>query len=260
MEDILQVYLVLFFCGTNASVRHIYISPHLDDAVLSVGGLIHAQQRENKVVEIWTIMAGTPTTPELSPFAQDLHSSWGTKSAEESLLIRRTEDHHAAKILGVQTIHYEFLDAIYRRDNNDQWLYEDIFIPPHVQDSRLATEITEAISTNTSSDDILYCPLAIGLHVDHVIVRQVVEALVKRPIYYADLPYLFKNAGQAATQAHGMIPNVQPLSKTDVDHWLEAIRAYKSQLSTLFDNIEALFNVIRVYWEEWGGVPVWKLE
>lgn len=42
-------------------MRWIYISPHLDDAVLSAGGLIYEQTRAGHEVEIWTFMCGFPS-------------------------------------------------------------------------------------------------------------------------------------------------------------------------------------------------------
>ncbi|NTU55874.1 MAG: PIG-L family deacetylase, partial [Anaerolineales bacterium] len=49
-------------------MRWIYLSPHLDDAVLSAGGLIYEQTRSGTPVEIWTFMCGVPSGTEFSPF------------------------------------------------------------------------------------------------------------------------------------------------------------------------------------------------
>jgi len=38
----------------------IYLSPHLDDAVLSCGGIIWQQVQSGHQVEIWTICAADP--------------------------------------------------------------------------------------------------------------------------------------------------------------------------------------------------------
>ena len=55
----------------------IYLSPHLDDAVLSCGGLIWEQVQLGERVEIWTIFAGDPPAEMLTPFAEELHTRWG---------------------------------------------------------------------------------------------------------------------------------------------------------------------------------------
>jgi hypothetical protein len=60
----------LHFYGKNGAMRWIYISPHLDDAALSAGGLIHEQTQAGLPVEIWTLMSGFPLVDEVSPLAQ----------------------------------------------------------------------------------------------------------------------------------------------------------------------------------------------
>src|SRR5512141_1171065 len=104
-------------------MRWIYLSPHLDDAALSAGGLIYEQTQAGVPVEIWTFMSGIPDLTEYSPFAQLLHFQWGFANAEETFRARREEDLSAAKILGAKNVHFDFWDCIYRRDKNGEWLY-----------------------------------------------------------------------------------------------------------------------------------------
>src|SRR5512144_3291706 len=96
-------------------MRWIYLSPHLDDAVFSAGGLIYEQTRAGLPVEIWTFMCGYPPDSDVSPFAQLIHTQWGFASAEETIRMRRAEDQRAAAILGANTLYFDFLDCIYRR-------------------------------------------------------------------------------------------------------------------------------------------------
>ena len=94
-------------------MRWIYLSPHLDDAVLSAGGLIYEQAQSGDPVEIWTLLCGYAPSEEVSPFAQALHQQWGFGSAEETVRLRRAEDRNAAAALGASAIHFDFLDCIY---------------------------------------------------------------------------------------------------------------------------------------------------
>ncbi|NJN80815.1 MAG: hypothetical protein HC797_10300 [Anaerolineales bacterium] len=93
-------------------MRYIYLSPHLDDAALSAGGWIYDQTQSGTPVEIWTIMCGFPSTKELSPFAQAMHTQWGMSSAEEVVRGRRQEDINSANILGATIQHFDFLDKM----------------------------------------------------------------------------------------------------------------------------------------------------
>ena len=56
----------------------IYISPHLDDAVLSCGGMIRQQVQQGERVQVWTVCAKENPYPQLSEFAQTLHDRWET--------------------------------------------------------------------------------------------------------------------------------------------------------------------------------------
>lgn len=162
-------------------MRWIYLSPHLDDAVLSAGGLIHGQTQAGIPVEIWTFMCGYPPEGEYSPIAQTLHKIWGFDSAEEVVRSRRVEDINAAAIVGATTVHFDFLDCIYHRvqipdasfpiqeasgtipeasfpiqeasGTNGGWLYSEIFVPPHPADADLPRQIAAAVSARLKADD-----------------------------------------------------------------------------------------------------------
>jgi len=53
-------------------MRHIYLSSHLDDAVLSCGGTIHRLSAGGEAVQVMTLLAGNPTPgSEPLPYAED---------------------------------------------------------------------------------------------------------------------------------------------------------------------------------------------
>jgi LmbE family N-acetylglucosaminyl deacetylase len=241
-------------------MRWIYISPHLDDAVLSAGGLIYEQTKSGFPVEIWTFMCGFPKEAELSMFAQVLHYQWGFSSAEETVRLRRLEDEKAAGILGAKTVHFDFLDCIYRRGRNGDWNYLDVFVPPHEDDTDLPQQIAETIAPRISRDDVLVCQLALGSHVDHVLVRRGVEMLGHPLLYAADIPYLFNHPETLNPNIAGMRENAHEVSEAGLRSWQEAVNAYVSQLSTLMDTSEQLYESIRQYWAEQSGIRLWTLE
>src|SRR5215470_20022956 len=128
-------------------MRWIYLSPHLDDAALSAGGLIYDQLQSGSPVEIWTLMAGAPRETEYSPLAQMLHTTWGFSDADDAIRGRRQEDQQAADILGAKAVHFDFLDCIYRRGKDGNWLYLDkIFIPPLEADADLKADIASTMA------------------------------------------------------------------------------------------------------------------
>jgi len=240
-------------------MRWIYISPHLDDAVLSAGGLIYDQIRAGLDVEIWTFMCGFPSTDELSPFAQVMHHQWGIPAAADVINARRAEDANAARIVGAKTVYFDFLDCIYRRGKNGDWLYSDIFVPPHADDAQdLPARIAESISARLQPTDQLVCQLALGSHVDHIIVRRAVELLQHPILYDVDIPYLFNSPAELLTKTAGMKANTHSITEAGLTFWQDAVAAYASQISSLFDSPDDMREKIRRYWSENNGICLWS--
>ena len=238
-------------------MRWIYLSPHLDDAVLSAGGLIYEQIQAGFPVEIWTFMCGYPPEGEFSPIAQKLHDVWGFSSAEETVRKRRAEDENAAAILGATTLHFDFLDCVYRRGSNGEWLYSEIFVPPHEADEILPSHIADAISASLNRDDVLVCQLAVGSHVDHVLVRRAAELLGKPLRYDIDVPYIFYKPQELEPKSAGMKESVHPVTETGLKSWKEAVLEYKSQIPTLgnvFNTPETVHESLQNYWSERKGI------
>jgi len=238
-------------------MRWIYISPHLDDAVLSAGGFIHEQAQAGVDVEIWTMTCGSPQGNELSPFAQALHYIWGAPAAADLLALRRAEDVKAARIIGARPVHFDFLDCIYRRSKNGDWLYSEVFVPPHEEDADLPARMAESISARLLPTDQLVCQFGLGSHVDHILVRHAVELLQRPVLYLADIPYLFKSSAELAAQTAGMKAKTFRITDSGFRSWLEACAAYKSQLSGLFDSPEEMEFQIQQYWSEYIGIRLW---
>ena len=238
-------------------MRWIYLSPHLDDAVLSAGGLIHGQTQAGLPVEIWTFMCGYPPEGEYSQIAQNLHKMWGFNSAEEVVRGRRVEDINAASIVGATTVHFDFLDCIYRRGPDGEWLYSEISVPPHPADKDLPAQIAGEVLARLEPDDVLVCQLSVGSHVDHVIVRQAAELLGRPLIYDIDVPYIFYKPEELEPKAAGMKESVHLITESSLKRWQEAILAYKSQIPTLgdvFDTPQKVQESINSYWSLHKGI------
>src|SRR5215211_5254290 len=89
---------------------HIYVSPHLDDEVLSCGATIAKLNAASEDVLVVTVFTGAPTT--LPPLAFALHKKWGLQTPQA----RRLEDIQACQLLGAEFEHLGYQDAIYRVD------------------------------------------------------------------------------------------------------------------------------------------------
>lgn len=241
----------------NRPVRIIYFSPHLDDAVLSAGGLIRSQTDAGIPVEVWTFMSGIPDNQELSEFAQYLHNMWGLGTPQEAVKARRAEDDQATARVGAKAVRFDFLDCIYRRGRLGQALYSDVEVPMAPEDADLAAQIAQAMIAWLQPDDMVVCQLAIGRHIDHVIVRQAAEML-RRPLTYdADIPYLLNHPDELQPNVLGMREALQPVSRANLQCWLAAIECYASQISSVFGSLELAHQRMEDFWSEQHGVRFW---
>ncbi len=240
-------------------VRCIYISPHLDDAVLSCGGLIFDQSQAGIPVEVWTICAGDAPPGPLAPMALSCHEEWGTGSAEETLALRRREDRRALEIVGAAGRYFDTPDCIYRRLPGGEALYPDRFTGPrHPHETDLDAAIAGSLAAGLRPDDSLICPLGVGGHLDHVLVRQAAERLGRKLRYYVDIPYFFTTSQERLPAAEGMQAQLEPVSEAGLHAWLAGIRAYHSQIHALFGSEIYMEEKIRGYWADWQGVDLWQ--
>lgn len=239
-------------------MRWIYISPHLDDAVFSAGGLIYEQTQMGIPVEIWTIMSGVPDHIELSPFAKKIHHLWGTGTAEETIQIRRAENERAAISIGANTRYLNFIDSIYRLGANGQALYANPCTSLHNEETDLPYQIASEISKRLLPDDILVCPLALGGHIDHVVVRKAVDLTEYSPLFMADIPYLLNNHRTLLWKTLGMKKLVHTISKSGLDYWLKAIQTYETQVKGEFKTVDLMKTNMTEYWQRNSGIRLWK--
>ncbi|HET9656191.1 MAG TPA: PIG-L family deacetylase [Kineosporiaceae bacterium] len=149
----------------------VVLSPHLDDAVLSVGGLIAGQVRSGRCVEVWTAFTAGPADPatvprRLRPFAD--------------YRARIAEDDAALDLLGCGRRRLGLPERIWRTPPAGG--LRAAFRTPEGPDgfARLA-ELTEtAVEALSRPGAELLGPLGVGNHVDHVEVALAVLAAADR--------------------------------------------------------------------------------
>lgn len=188
------------------------------------------------------VPAGTP----LSRGMRRRHIGWRLDNAPFAARCR--EDAAAAAILGAQYVHLGLLDAIYRRDANGRPLYPKklVHVPVHPDDWTnyepiLRQELKQALGGWDGSEVRVFCPLAIGEHVDHILVRSAVEGICESQnlIYFEDYPYVvkpdviqpqlkFKSSGEDWQST------TIKLTPAEIDARIAAVTCYVSVIPALF--------------------------
>ncbi|MGD8457811.1 MAG: PIG-L family deacetylase [Anaerolineales bacterium] len=238
----------------------IYLSPHLDDAALSCGGLIWEQSQSSVLVEIWTICAGDPPMDLLSPLAKELHQRWQLGS--DAVAFRREEDKQSCRILGVKYHHFCIPDAIYRlHPETKEYLYdteEAIFNDFSDSEYPLLSNLAAQIAEHLPPDSILISPLSLGNHIDHQLTRQAAMMQKALLVYYADYPYInVQKISENNLQAQGYQPITFPVSQDGLNAWQDSIAVYRSQISSFWENVDQMKVAIDKYHEKSGGVTLW---
>ncbi len=153
----------------------LFLSPHLDDAILSCPAYMQRLLKQGREVRIATVFTE------------------GGAGAEEEYRKRRREDRRAARELGVAAIHLGFTDAPFRSPR-----YRDFCgiafgrAREYPATCRLVAEAIARLIRRLRPERVL-APLAVGNHVDHRLVRDASLAVAspEELLFYEDRPYAF---------------------------------------------------------------------
>src|SRR4051812_23198430 len=130
---------------------HLYLSPHMDDAVLSCGGQMAAQIDRGERVRVLNIFAGVPDYTRLSAYAERQHTKWGRPA--DPVSARREEDATVLEGLGAEVEDWELYDCIYRQAGGE-FLYthhDAVFGPIHPAETGLIAMLTHNLRHLTAT-------------------------------------------------------------------------------------------------------------
>jgi len=248
---------------TAAPYDTVYLSPHLDDAILSCGGQIARAARSGRRQLIATAFAGgvaeeEPGSPPPSP------ASDAPGPARGLVAERRQEDQRAARSLGADVLHGPFPDAFSARDPaTGQRLYPTIpalrgaMHPAHRAQLPGVTRWLDELPTYR----VLVAPLGLGRHVDHRLLRLAAERHAGRSLlYFEDFPYAqrWRYRCAWARALRGWRWETVRLAPEDITARVVAAAAYSSQVRAIFGTPETLDLQIRRYVRRAGGERIWR--
>ena len=167
------------------------LSPHLDDAVFSSGGLLASLS--DSLVRVVTCF--TQSVPNPTGFALACQLDKGLTPEVDYMALRRAEDERALALLGLHPEHWDFPEAPHRGYHSAAELFAGIHPADDITD-QLTPRIRGLLYDYRPT--LLLYPLGAGNHVDHLQLIKAVDAL--RPLYeqmdfvqYYDQPYTHRH-------------------------------------------------------------------
>ncbi len=238
--------------------RHIFLSPHFDDAVYSCGGTLGVQVSVGLKPLVITIFGGAPEQgATLSPFAMDIHRKMGfSQDVNAALQARRQEDATALEYLGVDYLWLDYPDAIYRGNpayytQDNQLMGSEVNSGDRWIDEELA-ELLVALRKRLP-DTVWYAPLGIGRHVDHQIVCSAADRLTElgaKVNLYEDFPYVARHTGSLVERleefGNTLEPGLVEMSEM-LPRRLQASAKYASQTGLNFTDEASMFKAMTNY-------------
>lgn len=249
--------------------NHIFFSPHLDDAVLSCGGLIAGLKNKSStlVVSIFSDV-GQGTTSE---FGEMFINTCGYKNGFSLIRERKIEEKRAAEKLGYDFLFLDFPDAFFRFERK-------IFSKKYFYDSRktlfgkldekdkliiavIKKRLKDIIKKIFTKDGRLYFPLTVGNHIDHQIINKIgysflLEKFVsnKRTYFYEDFPYIARATDRDrlrnGLQEKGLKLKKELISKKNLQLKYESILAYQSQIECLFESKDKFMKLFLSFYQK----------
>ena len=241
------------------------ISPHLDDAVISLGGLLAKESEKTKVV---TVFAGIPEKPLVRVWDLNCGFRNSTKAMEGRIL----ENNYALTGLGIteqNIVNLPFLDIQYRKsffnipkyfgkkESNDKLICQ------------ISEELKKIIKKENSKNIKIFIPIAFN-EGDHGISRDsgietyknLIDSNKKIELYfYQDMPYFYtfylrKTKKESNKPKEQVLYEIKPekiycenkvieLTEEEYLKKVEAIKLYKSQFKMLIPDPDHILLIRR---------------
>jgi len=231
-----------------------FVSPHLDDAAFSAGGLISYLSKKTKVVVITAFTEAGKEKHSLSAMSYVKQCGYKIEELREFFTARRKEDRELFSKFGVEVKHLGFLDALWRPKKKlnlidkflNLFLADFRYIYPthklHISKGRIhkndqinLKKLEEKLmkTVKDESEAQIFCPVGLGKHVDHIMVRAACTNIFQDVIYWEDSPYnLYHDFKESFIDKNGLKKTVFKKNQATRKGMYPA---YKTQFGKLFN-------------------------
>lgn len=220
-----------------------FVSPHLDDAIFSSGGLISylSKHKQITVINVFTKAGGKPDTLSAKRYLQ----LCGYKSGKELYSDREQEDNQVLKSIGVKVVNLGFTEALWREKPKKSALSQlfkniaefSVIYPTyrfHILSGKISPDDAETLeqiknklkNVINDKDAIVFCPASFKGHIDHIITRTSCEQFANL-VYWSDSLHFMGKPNN--------IKNYSNFSVTEnLDLKQQLVQGYKTQFAMIF--------------------------
>lgn len=230
------------------------LSPHLDDAAFSCGGLLAMLADAGWQVVMAT--AFTRSVPGPTGFALACQTDKGLAPDVDYMALRRAEDVEAAEILRVADVRWlDLPEAPHRGYDSAPALFGAVLDGDGVWQP-LAERLRGILAELQPA--LVLAPQGLGNHVDHrQMIRAVLAAGAGQPLaFYRDTPYALRNPGAVPDAGLVGYDRCTVGIAAGLDRKVAASCAYASQVGYQFGGPAAVERALRAFAvQEGGGAP-----
>jgi len=211
--------------GLSTKKKLYVLSPHLDDAVWSIGSALQKLALAGHEIYI------------INLFSLTVHVYESIRPPAEATAIRKSEDARAATALGVKRVfNLDFPDGVLRDMSLSEVMNCDYIAPPY-----LLKAILISLADILPKDAVVLAPLALGGHVDHLTTRQTALSLETRLgslLFFEDLPYVARGRdtqeSQVFARAHNLLEVRFTCDEQSIQNHIELYNTYTSQCQSQY--------------------------
>lgn len=232
--QLIEQDIVVLVPGRMTSHRHkeptqrwSVISPHSDDAALSIGGTLSGLG-DSIEVSLLTMTGPSRCAGTCAPLYGDVETVTQIRAAEDDLYGEFIGAKvHCANIQDVEM----YVDA-----NGSRWAERIMDTPDDLRLKQYAAGLTDYFKNY--SPDVILAPLAVGAHGDHAATHQALSSLLPelldhktatRVIFYEDLPYCHYDQ-QALVKRLKDFNHLKPITNViDATTKAKGVSIYRSQ-------------------------------
>lgn len=176
--------------------RFVFLSPHLDDAVLSAAFLLVHLKKMTKDIRIITFFTQASSRP-YSNFARFILMNSDYIDADEYYKDRCLEDRTVMQSIGARYAHTGLTDSPWRKTVWGTYIYDsgdDLFAGKAAWSDwflkwSIRKLLRRLVNGNMDCKTLYFAPLGLGGHVDHIIIRDAAMNVCNSLLLWEDVPY-----------------------------------------------------------------------